>query len=215
VLPLSGAPLLTSSHTPWAGFLLEVHSSHRLNPGPSWEWKRNTVGLVTKGSLHIRVSQAGCNQDLVSRAGTVSIFPCRFGPVRFCLDRSDFELTCVELDPSRASRLLGQKRHAGVGSLHPQIAIKDPQIAALLLSMKAEVSEGCPSGELYARSLSLALISLLENRFSDDKLEHLRDRQRFSHSQAQRLLGFGLIQIQKAMIAARTTADRKLSASLS
>jgi AraC family transcriptional regulator len=182
-------PLLTSASTPWSGFLLECHSANVVRQNVWWGWHRTHAVHFTKGTLAYRVRQFGRDEWFSARAGSVSIFPRGFDETRFSIAESDFEATCVELDPALATQLFGRKGPAGADALSPQLVIEDAQIASLLTSMKLEVSQGCCSGRLYGQALSVALAAYLENRFSLSARSN-RSHKRFSQSQMKRLLDY-------------------------
>jgi AraC family transcriptional regulator len=189
IVSVTETPLLTSASTSWSGFLLECHAANVVRQNVWWGWHRTHVNLFTKGTLAFRVRQSGRDEWFSARPGNVSIFPNDFDETRFSVAESDFELTCVELDPALATQLFGRKGPAAANALSPQLVIEDAQIAALLTSMKLEVSQGCCGGRLYAQSLSVALAAYLENRFSLAARDN-RSHKRFSHSQAKRLVDY-------------------------
>ena len=188
-VPVTEAPLLTSASTSWSGFLLECHAPNFAGQNVWWSWHRTHINLITKGTLTFRVRQFGEEEWYSARPGSVSIFPSGFGEICFSVDESHFELTCVELDPALLTEFFWRKGAPAADALSPQLAIEDAHVAALLTSMKLEVSEGCCSGRLYAQSLSVALAAYLENRFSQSGRGNRSHRQ-FSHSQVKRLVDY-------------------------
>jgi AraC family transcriptional regulator len=188
-VPVTEAPLLTSASTSWSGFLLECHAPNFARQNVWWSWHRTHINLVTKGTLAFRVRQFGEEKWFSARPGSVSIIPNGFGEICFFVGQSHFELTCVELDPALLTELFWEKGAPAADALNPQLAIEDAQIAALLTSMKLEVSQGCFGGRLYAQSLSVALAAYLENRFSQSARDNLSHK-RFSHSQVKRLVDY-------------------------
>jgi AraC family transcriptional regulator len=75
------------------------------------------------------------------------------------------ETLVVELRPMRLKHLMGDDDCLGDLQLIPQDVIPDRPMAALLCNMRAEIEAGCPSGPLYAESLSLALLTYLTSRY--------------------------------------------------
>jgi AraC family transcriptional regulator len=119
-------------------------------------------------------------------SGSVLILPGGFGEARF--KGFDFELICVELDPTRVKKILGRSGPAAHGALTPKFGVNDLHILALLSNMAAEVAEGCPGGKLYAEALSLSLVAYLEGRFSTKKNGRNRPQRRFSERQTRLLV---------------------------
>jgi AraC family transcriptional regulator len=186
IVSVTETPLLTSASTPWSGFLLECLAANVIRQNVWWGWHRTHVNLITKGTLTFQIRQFGRDEWFSAQPGSVLVFPNGFGEAHCSVAESDFELTCVELDPALATQLFGRKGPAGADALSPQLVIEDAHIAALLTSMKLEVSQGCCGGRLYAQSLSVALAAYLENRFSVSARSN-RSHKRFSQSQVKRL----------------------------
>jgi AraC family transcriptional regulator len=199
ITPVAHAPLLTSAHTAWSGFLLEKHAASAVRQDTIWGWHRTHVVLFTKGSLGFRCFTAGGTQHHRACLGSVSIFPGGFDETRFSVAGSDFEAICLELDPARVEALLGHHPNTSADALAAQIAIDDAQIAALLSSMALEVEQGCSAGALYGQSLSLALAAYLAGRFSPSPPE-TKPVRRLSRLQSQRLVDY-----------VRANLDRELS----
>ena len=189
IVSVTDTPILTSASASWYGFLLECHSADVVRQNVWWGWHRTHINLITKGTLAFRVRQFGRDEWYSARPGSVSIFPSGFEEARFSVAESYFEVTCVELDPVMATRLFGRKGAAAADALAPQLVIKDAQIAALLTSMKLEVSQGCVGGRLYAQSMSVALAAYLEHRFSTSPRRD-RSKKRLSDFQTKRIVDY-------------------------
>jgi AraC family transcriptional regulator len=54
-------------------------------------------------------------------------------------------------------------------SLTPAQSTDDARLAALMLAMRQEVRDGCPSGRLYAESISLALLAYLAGAYANQR----------------------------------------------
>ncbi len=186
VLAVVDKPLLTSASTPWSGFLLEDHSAHEVKSDLWWGWHRAHVSLVTSGCIAFRIRSGVSDEHFQARAGSILIFPSGFGET-FFTKQFHFQLTCVELDPDRVSKCFWATRFRG---LSPHFPVSDLQIASILTSMRAEVREDCPSGNLYGQHLSLALVSYLEARFSDGKMESREASPRLNNSDVKQLTDF-------------------------
>lgn len=172
VVPITDSPLLTSATKPWAGLLFEIFDAQVVRGEVTWGWNKAHICLVTRGSINFRLFQSGESEDFQGRAGSVYVWPAGFDGARFTHAESDFQLICVQLDPAKVSTLLERQGPSADDALLPQVAVRDPAIERLLRSMAEEVSGGCPSGSLYGQSLSLALSTYLEGRFSANRLAH-------------------------------------------
>jgi AraC family transcriptional regulator len=157
IVPATNAPLLTSAHTVWSGFLLETHAACG-RQDICWGWHRTHVSLFTKGQLSFRVHNPRGDQEFVARPGSVCVFPGGFDETHFAIAGSDFQAIVVELDPARVQQLLGHKR---LVALAPKIVAQDEYIAILLRKMASEVVQGCPRRALYGHLLSLELAAYL------------------------------------------------------
>jgi len=74
----------------------------------------------------------------------------------------------LELNPHTIEQLTGINLSTILLSRHlpPHIVDQDQHICALMQGMEVEIRNGCPSGRLYAESISLAVLSYLWGRFS-------------------------------------------------
>lgn len=189
IVPVTDTPLLTSASTKWSGFLLEIHAPHVVRQDVFWGWNRTHINLYIAGSLSFRVRRSGRDERFVAQAGSALVFPSGFDETRFDIAESDFQLICVELDPTRVDAFLGPKRLLVAEALAPQMVIHDGHIAALLSTMASEVSQGCPGGALYGQSLSLALAAYLTSRFSVKRLPNRQSLQ-FSEPQIRLLMDY-------------------------
>ena len=163
IVSLSDTPLLTSASTPWSGFLLEEVRGDLVRNEVSWGWHRTHVCLVTRGCIRFTLKVGGRQEHVIVRQGDINVFPNGFGKSRFIYDGSNFQAICVEVDPERINIL---NQSLPYTALKPQIAVPNAEIAAVLTNMKTEVARGCPSGDLYAQALSLALVAYLESHFA-------------------------------------------------
>ena len=163
IVSLSDTPLLTSASTPWSGFLLEEVRGDLVRNEVSWGWHRTHVCLVTRGCIRFTLKVGGRQEHVIVRQGDINVFPNGFGESRFIYDGSNFQAICVEVDPEQINIL---NQSLPYTALKPQIAVPNAEIAAVLTNMKTEVARGCPSGDLYAQALSLALVAYLESHFA-------------------------------------------------
>jgi AraC family transcriptional regulator len=186
IVPAIDTPLLTSSSTPWSGFLLETHAACG-RQDTCWGWHRTHVSLFTKGQLSFRVHNPRGDREFTARAGSVCVFPSGSDETLFSIAGADFEAIVLELDPARVEELVGHKSPVATGALAPQIVVPDPHIARLLRSMASEVAQGCPAGSLYGQSLSLALASYLAFRFSVRRRKSRNPLRLFADSETRRV----------------------------
>jgi AraC family transcriptional regulator len=188
IVTVSDAPLMTSVASPWAGFLLETYESSRIRHAARWGWHRTHVCLIVRGEIRFRVHWGSSGEDFAGKAGSICIFPSGFSETHIAYDESPFQAICLELDPSRLAALLGRRNPVAI---RHQLCVEDPHVAALLTNMQAEIADGCPSGDLYGESLSLALAAYVEGRFADTKQQRKPViERRFREEQARRLVEY-------------------------
>jgi AraC family transcriptional regulator len=70
------------------------------------------------------------------------------------------------------------------------LGIQDPQLAALVCGMEAEIEAGCPAGRLYGESLSLALAAYVSGRYSTALLNARPPKGGLSRRQLERVLDY-------------------------
>ena len=131
----------------------------------------------------------GHREEFVVPAGGICVIPNGFSEIQFTSFPADYRGFCVELSADRAEELLGHQSPIATGALTPQLAVQDEQIALLLRCMASDIAAGCPVGGLYGQSLSIALATCVEGRFSLKRPEDKRLRQ-LSSAQAARVLDF-------------------------
>jgi AraC family transcriptional regulator len=92
----------------------------------------------------------------------------------------------LQLDTDKFRHHAPKEVDAIESSLVPFLFTEDSAIASLMTAMHAEAEAGCPSGALYAESLSLALLSYLTGRHTDRQPG--RDRTGLSLAQKRRVV---------------------------
>jgi len=190
VTSVTDTPVLSSADTRWSGFLLEGLAARVCRHDVWWAWHKTHVVLFTDGSCMFRTRGDAGDADFIAGPGSVCIFPSGCEKTRFLISEADFESVVVELETERLEQLLrGDGPQSGC-VLTPQLNIDDPQIAALLRSMRMEVEAGCPAGALYGESLSLALAAYLSGRYSVKAPNSGVPEHRFSDSQIHQVLDY-------------------------
>lgn len=153
----SAPPLVSSAQTPWGGFLLERNACHDGSAG-SIIFPYTELVLVDTGSIRVQCRELSVDRAFVAAAGSVTIWPAghELSPASW-VAQPGTEMLRVQLDMSALDRLpLEDNPIAGL-RLTEQCAIEDAALAALMRLMEIDVAAGCPTGKLYAESLSLAL----------------------------------------------------------
>jgi AraC-like DNA-binding protein len=72
----------------------------------------------------------------------------------------------VQLDDAKLRSLAPYDLKAIEASLSPMLTTRDSRLEGLVLAMRDEVKEGCPSGRLFAEAVSIALVASLAGRYA-------------------------------------------------
>lgn len=150
----------------WHGCRLEVHRiadagslQHHWNPQP-------VILLALSGTAQFQLRSGTRRMAFGIAAGAVSVFG------------SGFEMDALDWTAERAVRCVIElsqlespcsgdyDRHRLNLDLRHEINVADAQITNLAAAMRTEIEAGCPSGRIYAESLSLALTARLSTQYS-------------------------------------------------
>ena len=188
--PLGVEPELAGIEHGWEGFLLEAHVAgpHREEIG--WSWQNTHIGLCLHGEGTISVSGDMGEHRYRARPGIVTLFPQNYGPATIRQLDGRCRFVVVELDMERLGKLFPDVSRMQPWLFTPLIDKHDPQIANLLTNMYTEVTAECPSGTLFAESLSLALAAYLSGRYSAQALDKKPSETGLSQTQRARTLEF-------------------------
>jgi AraC-like DNA-binding protein len=156
-------PLLTSSGTSWAGFLLE-RDFCRGGHARTILYPHTSLILVTTGWVDVHLHGSASGRHAVN---TVTVRPAGFEAHNVTWTPRQAvggatEMIRVEVDPAVLSRLIPDE-DCGRQATEPQLGLDDPSLASLIRIMEAEVATGCPTGAIYAESICLALLTRLQS----------------------------------------------------
>lgn len=190
VRSIPGLPLLSSAGSKGSGFLLEAHAVPASREEFGWSWHHTHVGLCIGGPSEIRISGAAGSGHFIAHPGSVFIFPRGCGDTNFHHAGGRYRFVVVEIDTSRLERLFQDYVQHIDNLLTPQLYVPEPNIAALIGNMQAEVEAGSPSGPLYSESLSLALAAYVSNRYATKAATVAPTDRKLSHIQARRVIDY-------------------------
>jgi AraC family transcriptional regulator len=147
----------------WSGFPLE---RHQVSSGyeSSRLWTTSRLILVTAGQVRVQDRALPGRPSFLAGPGSVTLWPGGHRS-RALLWSGPCDALDVELNASVVERLAPDHNLLDGASLIAQPGITDPQLAALIRGMEAEVDAGCPAGRLYGESLSLAVAAHVAARF--------------------------------------------------
>jgi AraC family transcriptional regulator len=101
----------------------------------------------------------------------------RIAPGTLTIGRSQSELKstwaagtwsriAVQLDGAKLRSIAPYDIDAIQASFPPVVTTRDNRLAELILAMRDEVKEGCPSGRLFAESISMAVLAYLAGKYA-------------------------------------------------
>jgi AraC family transcriptional regulator len=165
-VPFFVAPGLNSGDHPWGGFSFE-HADSPAVPLGSHSWSKTTLLYVTAGdqASSLRWKHRGVWKNDAIQSGTVSIIR-RDVEIQSAVPSGSFPIMVLQLDNSRLQHISPDQVNVIDQSLQSAQVTSDLRLATLMWAMREEVREGCPSGRLYAESISLALLSYLAGRYA-------------------------------------------------
>jgi AraC family transcriptional regulator len=159
-----------SADHPWAGYSFEEAYSNG-EPLPSHAWPKTTLVYVTgaqrstgvQGSLHWKHRGTWSTDAIMP--GSVSLIR-RDAEIQATEPSGSFPMMVLQLDNSKLGHIAPDEVVAIDKSLSSAQVTSDRRLAALMMAMRDEVREGCPSGRLYAESISLALLVYLAGKYA-------------------------------------------------
>lgn len=160
------SPIVSSAAGRWAGFALE-RSTCQGRAVDNIYFPSAELVLVRCGSIRV---DHGSPRRFTAKEGSVTLWPARYESTgaswAACGTAGNtVETLRIQLDDATLSRLITAAPSQAC-ELNQQSALHDPCLVSLMQLMEAEVAADCPSGALYAESLSLALLAYLSRRFA-------------------------------------------------
>jgi AraC-like DNA-binding protein len=155
--------VLRSANSPWAGFLLE-ESDAVLEPAARAYLPSTTLFVCTGGSGTTHWKTRGVFETNRVEQGTVSIGRSRC-ELQSVWATNAWSRIAVQLDGAKLRSIAPYDLDTIEASLPPILTARDGRLIELILAMRDEVKEGCPSGRLFAESISIALLAYLAGRY--------------------------------------------------
>jgi AraC family transcriptional regulator len=164
--PFPGEVTLSSAGTSWSGFLLERHRFREDGELTDFTLPAACValGVRGRGQVSLQAGKAKYRFDVVP--GTLSISSRGYAVKRLAWTGAR-DVVFVQLSPAKLQLLRGAAQRGSVLTFPSRHGIRDPCLEGLILLLLGEIESGCPSGNLYGESLSLALISYVSERYCD------------------------------------------------
>jgi AraC family transcriptional regulator len=163
-IPFFAGSAFSSADHPWAGYYFE-ESNGPAEPIPKHSWSKTTLLFVTSGGGSLNWKHRGIWRTDAVRYGTVSIIR-RDVEIQTCVPSNPMPTMVLQLDNSKLQHMAPENVLVIDRSLDTAQVTNDGVLAALMAAMREEVSEGCPSGRLFAETISLAMLAYLAGRYA-------------------------------------------------
>jgi len=184
--PFPGTVTRSSADTSWPGFPIESRRLSGQGSLDEFELPAGCLALCVRGRSQCKLDAGKDSQAFEFSPGKLSTGRPGYVIKQFSWD-GEYEAIAVQFSSPRLP-LLGGSRADSVGlNLAVRCGFRDPQLQRLIMLMFAEVKAGCPAGNLYGESLSLALIEYLSSRYSEPDRRGASDRMALSAAQLQRV----------------------------
>jgi AraC family transcriptional regulator len=156
---LPAAPVLLSADAPWQDIL--VVEQHRLT---AQQWHESTphpylVGMALSPPGQLEWSTADGDQDRTCEPSGGRCFFAVNSPVVW-RQAQEADVIFAALTPVFVDRVAEAHSVLGLKKLRP-MTFTDIGIESILLALRTELSDSCPSGRLYGESLATALAARL------------------------------------------------------
>jgi AraC-like DNA-binding protein len=163
-VPMFRDPVLSSANHRWAGFLVE-ESHSKMEPVPLGYLPNTTLFFCTGRSGIAHWKDRGVYHHRHITPGTVSIGRSHC-ELKSSWATSTWSRIVVQLDGTKLRSIAPYDIDAIQASFPPVLTTRDNRLAKLIVAMRDEVKEGCPSGRLFAESMSMALLAYLAGKYA-------------------------------------------------
>lgn len=176
----------STADVPWAGFLLEEGITE-VGQRRAGAFEKPAIFVCTSGHGTVHWAHRGEIDAYDISTGSVCLASARYEIEKTWISNS-WKFCALSLDADKFRHHAPLQANAIERSLVPFRFCEDATVASIVSQMYAEAKDGCPSGRLYAESLSLALLSYVSARYAD--LDPRTDRAKMSPSQRRRVIDF-------------------------
>ena len=169
-MPVFGNPFLSSANSRWAGFPLEELDT-KLEEISKAYFSTTMIFVVTRGSGSAHWKDRGVHVHHRVAPGALSIARSHC-ELQSSWATNAWSRVAVQLDGAKLRSLSPYDLEAMEASFSPMLTTRDSRIENLVLAMRDEVKQGCPSGILFAESISIALVAYLAGRYATPGNSH-------------------------------------------
>jgi AraC family transcriptional regulator len=206
-----GRLLWSSANTTWSGFRLEIHrlapSMHVCEPHDDFA----PLSMCLSGISQMEMQVGKVERRSVSAPGAFVLSHRGFEYKSYSWSGSAEQLV-VELDLARIRVANEDDYFPSELSPSHQFLIRDPHVAFLLLKMMAEAKSGCPSGSIFAQSISVALGAYILGRYTSQCTRQTQSRAKLSGMQLSRIRDYVHANISSDLSLHELARDSRLGA---
>jgi len=163
-VPFFPGPVLSSADNAWSGYYLE-ESVGPAEPVSSHSWSKTTLLSVTEGEGSLNWKHRGVWRTNTLRRGIVSIIR-RDAEIQSAVPNNCLPMMILQLDNAKLGHMAPDSIMAIDRYLDAAQVADDERLGQLMVIMRDEVKEGCPSGRLFGESISLALLAYLAAKYA-------------------------------------------------
>lgn len=180
--PFPGVVTHSSAQTSWPGFPIESRRIGHHGVIEDFELPSGCLVLCVSGRCRV-------TREVDDGKESFEFSPGKFNTARpgYSIKQlswtGEHETIVVQLSAPRLPLLGGSKGNTIGTSLAVRNAFRDLQLQRLIMLMFADIKGGCPNGNLYGESLSLALIEYLSERCCEPGRRTSLDRMALSAAQ--------------------------------
>jgi AraC family transcriptional regulator len=142
--------------------------------------------------------------------GGVFVFPSGFDLTGVQLSGMH-EAILVQVDGQLVDQVVPGRDTLDTGVVVPQHDVSEERVAALMRAMQEEIEAGCPSGRLYAESLTLALTSYIASHFAVKGNNKWSYGGRLSRHQVERVMEFIYSSLEQELSLVELARQARLS----
>ncbi len=154
--PILRQPIFSTASVRWAGFQIEEGFSASTRQRQS-AVEKPSIFLCNRLQGSVVWSHKGKSRKQVVVPGTVCLCHPRY-EAKDVVVSDEWQVLVMALDTTRFREYAPLEARAIESSLVGLLYSEDRHIARLMTEMHQEATAGCPSGRLYAESLSLAVL---------------------------------------------------------
>lgn len=185
----SGESIVESAGSNWSGLPVVVKRFGALGRLRDHTWPEGQVSMVSRGQVDMEVDSPTFRFSGRLFPGSLIVIPPGFEVDLFRWSGSH-EATIVELAKRRVQSLPLLAQGERNLALAPRFGFMDREAEGLIATMRMEVESDCPSGRVFAESVSIALAARLASNVAQARPGGPRTKGALTHEQRGRVVEY-------------------------